>query len=41
MLLGLIYASGVHGPEDDVKATNTLKAVHHFPAPAMPNTGPG
>lgn len=25
MLLGLIYASGVHGPEDDVKASEYFK----------------
>ncbi len=41
MLLGLIYASGVHGPEDDVKASEYFKGSSSLSAPAMPNTGPG
>ncbi len=41
MLLGLIYASGVHGPEDDVKASEYFKGSSSLSRTAMPNTGPG
>lgn len=41
MLLGLIYASGVHGPEDDVKASEYFKGSSSLSRTGYANTGPG
>ena len=41
MLLGLIYANGVGIPADDEKATCISNVALPFPAPVIPNTGPG